>query len=170
VIVENNGYAYSTPVSRQTAAKSFVDKAPAYGVIGDRCDGNDVMAVYGKVRSVAERVRAGEGPALLEMMTYRRLGHAEHDNQHYVPAGEIESWEARDPIARFEQTIRQHGWLEEAALAEARAKAKAVIDEAREEAESSPMPDAAEAMTPVVEGLPIEAPWTRRKEPDPHRN
>jgi pyruvate dehydrogenase E1 component alpha subunit/2-oxoisovalerate dehydrogenase E1 component alpha subunit len=170
VIVENNGYAYSTPVSRQTAAKSFVDKAPAYGVIGDRCDGNDVMAVYGKVRSVAERVRAGEGPALLEMMTYRRLGHAEHDNQHYVPAGEIESWEARDPIARFEQTIRQHGWLEEAALAAAREKAKAVIDEAREEAESSPMPDAAEAMTPVFAGLPIEAPWTRRKEPDPHRN
>jgi pyruvate dehydrogenase E1 component alpha subunit/2-oxoisovalerate dehydrogenase E1 component alpha subunit len=170
VIVENNGYAYSTPVSRQTAAKSFANKAPAYGVIGDRCDGNDVFAVYGMVRKAAARVRAGEGPALLEAMTYRRLGHAEHDNQHYVPAGEIESREAKDAIARFEKTVTERGWLDETALAEASEKARAVIDEARQEAESSPMPEPAAAMTPVFADLAIDAPWTRTAEPDPHRN
>src|SRR5690606_15144837 len=102
VIVENNGYAYSTPTNRQTAAESFVDKAIGYGMPGVRADGNDVLETYAVTREAVERARAGEGPTLIELMTYRRKGHAEHDNQSYVPPGEIEQWETtNDPIARY---------------------------------------------------------------------
>ncbi len=92
VIVENNGYAYSTPTSRQTAAARLVDKAIGYGVAGIRADGNDVLEVYATTRAAVDRARAGGGVTLIELMTYRRKGHAEHDNQRYVPAGEIERW------------------------------------------------------------------------------
>ena len=102
VIVENNGYAYSTPTSRQTAAASFVDKALGYGVPGEQADGNDVLAVYDVTRRAVDRARRGEGVTLVELLTYRRKGHAEHDNQSYVPEGEIERWaRENDPIDRY---------------------------------------------------------------------
>ena len=81
VVVENNGYAYSTPTERQTLAKRFIDKAPGYGIPGERADGNDVLAVYDATRRAVERARRGEGTSMVELMTYRRKGHAEHDNQ-----------------------------------------------------------------------------------------
>src|SRR5204863_4019452 len=93
VIVENNGYAYSTPVSKQTAAKQFVDKAIGHGISGEQADGNDVHAVYDVTKGAVDRARRGEGVSLNELMTYRRKGHAEHDNQSYVPDGEIDRWE-----------------------------------------------------------------------------
>src|SRR6478672_6307228 len=80
VIIENNGYAYSTPTSKQTAAAQFVDKAIGYGCLGAQADGNDVLAVYGVTRRAVDRARAGDGVTLIELMTYRRKGHAEHDN------------------------------------------------------------------------------------------
>ena len=102
VIVENNGYAYSTPTSKQTAAKQFVDKAIGYGVPGEQADGNDVLAVYDVTKRAVDRARRGEGVTLVELMTYRRKGHAEHDNQSYVPEGEIERWEREnDPLTRY---------------------------------------------------------------------
>src|SRR5205809_973536 len=102
VIVENNGYAYSTPTSKQTAAKQFVDKAIGYGVPGERADCNDVLAVYEVTKRAVDRARRGEGMSLIELMTYRRKGHAEHDNQSYVPKGEIERWERdNDPLDRY---------------------------------------------------------------------
>src|ERR1041385_4986272 len=101
VVVENNGYAYSTPTNKQTAAKQFVDKAIGYGVPGERADGNDVLAVYDVTKRAVDHARAGKGVSLVELMTYRRKGHAEHDNQSYVPKGEIERWaEEDDPITR----------------------------------------------------------------------
>ncbi len=107
VIVENNGYAYSTPTSKQTAAKQFVDKAIGYGVPGEQADGNDVLAVYDVAKRAVDRARRGEGVTLVELMTYRRKGHAEHDNQSYVPAGEIERWEKEnDPITRYIERLR----------------------------------------------------------------
>ncbi|HUO52274.1 MAG TPA: thiamine pyrophosphate-dependent dehydrogenase E1 component subunit alpha, partial [Gemmatimonadaceae bacterium] len=93
VVVENNGYAYSTPTARQTAVKELRDKALAYGVPGVRADGNDVLAVYDVTRRAVDRARRGEGVTLVELVTYRRKGHAEHDDQRYVPDGEIEWWE-----------------------------------------------------------------------------
>src|SRR6476646_2549344 len=107
VVVENNGYAYSTPTSKQTAAARFVDKAIGYGCMGEQADGNDVLAVYGVTKRAVERARAGDGVTLIELMTYRRKGHAEHDNQSYVPDGEIERWEREnDPIARYIARLR----------------------------------------------------------------
>ncbi len=101
VIVENNGYAYSTPNTKQSAVKEFKDKALAYGIPGVRADGNDVLATYDVTRDAVDRARRGEGVSLIELMTYRRKGHAEHDNQSYVPSGEIERWEKEnDPIDR----------------------------------------------------------------------
>jgi TPP-dependent pyruvate/acetoin dehydrogenase alpha subunit len=168
VIVENNGYAYSTPVSRQTAAESFVIRARAYGIHGDRCDGNDVLSVYTMTRRAVERARAGEGASLLEVVTYRRKGHAEHDAQKYVPAGEIESWEERDPIGRYERTLLERGLASSAELDAIRSRADAEVETARIAAEASPLPDYQEALVEVYAGLEPRPHWTRLATPNPH--
>src|SRR5687767_5454499 len=108
VIVENNGYAYSTPLARQTAVSELKDKALAYGIPGVRTDGNDVLAVYDATREAVDRARRGDGAALIEVVTYRRKGHAEHDNQSYVPPGEIERWEREnDPLDRYLRVLTE---------------------------------------------------------------
>ncbi len=164
VIVENNGYAYSTPVSRQTAAESFIAKAPGYGVRAERCDGNDLFAVHAMTERAVARARAGEGASLLEVMTYRRKGHAEHDGQHYVPAGEIESWAARDPILTFEERCRAGGIVTEGDLEEVKERVRGEVEQARDEATASGLPEPEEALWPVwSEGAP-QVPWTRRKD------
>ena len=105
VVVEENGYAYSTPTRRQYAVPHFVDRAAGYGIPGVEVDGNDVLAVYEATRAAVERARSGEGVTLLVLKTYRRKGHAEHDDQRYVPVGEVERWEEQDPIARFTELL-----------------------------------------------------------------
>ena len=167
VIIENNGYAYSTPVSRQTAAESFVVRAQAYGVHGEACDGNDFFAVHAMTRRAVEHARSGAGAALLEVHTYRRLGHAEHDGQHYIPAGEIQKWEARDPIARFEQMVLSANLLDEEALTDVRDQVAREVDVARDEAEASPLPPAHEALAEVWAGIETRPPWTRTTPPNP---
>ncbi len=169
VIVENNGYAYSTPVSRQTAARSFVDRAQGYGAFGEQCDGNDVFAVYEMVRRAAERARRGEGASLLEVLTYRRKGHAEHDAQAYVPAGEIEAWEAKDPVTRYERELLERGHATQAELDVIARRVADEIEAAREEAEASPMPDPETALCEVIGGAVVARPWTRHDTPDPRR-
>src|ERR671921_2472186 len=118
VVVENNGYAYSTPTSRQTLARQFVDKAIGYGIAAEQADGNDVVATYQATKRAVDRARRGEGVTLVELTTYRRKGHAEHDNQSYVPAGEIARWEREnDPITRYLERLRGEG-VEDGALQE----------------------------------------------------
>jgi pyruvate dehydrogenase E1 component alpha subunit/2-oxoisovalerate dehydrogenase E1 component alpha subunit len=149
VIVENNGYAYSTPIERQTAAVRLVDKAAGYGVKGVRADGNDVLAVYDVTKDAVERARAGGGVTLIELMTYRRKGHAEHDNQSYIPAGEIERWaEQNDPVDRYVRQLREDG-IADAELTAVDARIERQIDEATDLAERSPMPDAEDALTGI---------------------
>src|SRR5918993_4809146 len=119
VVVENNGYAYSTPLAKQTAVKEFIDKAIGYGVPGHQADGNDVLAVYDVTKAAVDRARSGNGVTLIELMTYRRKGHAEHDNQSYVPAGEIERWAAEnDPIDRYVRVLTEREGITEGELAE----------------------------------------------------
>ena len=168
VIVENNGYAYSTPVSRQTAAASFVVRAPAYGVYGDSCDGNDVFAVYDMTSKAIAHARAGKGAALLEVRTYRRKGHAEHDAQQYVPAGEIEEWEARDPIDRYVRRVLDEAWLEQSDLDAVDDRVAREVDAAREAAEASPLPQPEQAIAEVYGDVATRRPWTRLTPPDPH--
>ncbi|MFP4624726.1 MAG: thiamine pyrophosphate-dependent dehydrogenase E1 component subunit alpha [Gemmatimonadota bacterium] len=168
VVVENNGYAYSTPTARQTAATAFVDKAAGYGVRGERADGNDVLAVYAAARRAVEHARGGGGPTLLELVTYRRKGHAEHDAQAYVPAGEIEAWESRDPLVLCERRLRERGMASESELASIRARVGAAVESARAAALASDMPAPDAAVTDVYVDDPGRVPWTRREPYDPH--
>ncbi|HEX2166445.1 MAG TPA: thiamine pyrophosphate-dependent dehydrogenase E1 component subunit alpha, partial [Longimicrobiales bacterium] len=167
VIIENNRYAYSTPVSKQTAADSFIARAPGYGVYGDSCDGNDVFAVLEMTRKAVEHARSGKGAALLEVHTYRRKGHAEHDSQQYVPPGELAEWEARDPVDRFVKRVLEEGLLTQAQMDEIDQRVTREVDEARETAEASPMPDAEGALAEVYGDGPARRPWTRLSTPDP---
>ncbi len=105
VIAENNGWAYSTPFRKQTAAKCLADRATAYGIPGVTVDGNDVIAVFEAARAAVERARSGDGPTLVEAKTYRMKGHAEHDGQSYVPREELEEWRRRDPIERYAERL-----------------------------------------------------------------
>jgi len=161
--VENNGYAYSTPTSRQTAAKQFVDKAIGYGVPGEQADGNDILAVYAATRRAVDRARRGEGVTLLEFMTYRRKGHAEHDNQSYVPKGEIERWEREnDPVARFTQRLTGEFGVATATLEAMDDRVRAEVDAATDEAEKSPPPQALDALVGVYADPPrAETLWYR---------
>jgi pyruvate dehydrogenase E1 component alpha subunit/2-oxoisovalerate dehydrogenase E1 component alpha subunit len=150
VVVENNGYAYSTPTSQQTAAERLADKAAGYGIPGVRADGNDVLEVYRVTHEAVRRAREGGGPTLLEMMTYRRKGHAEHDNQSYVPPGEIEHWAAtNDPIDRYISRLTGEFGVTPEALAAIDADVAAEVDQATDIAEASPACDGAEALLGV---------------------
>jgi pyruvate dehydrogenase E1 component alpha subunit/2-oxoisovalerate dehydrogenase E1 component alpha subunit len=147
VIVENNGYAYSTPTAKQTAAKQFVDKAIGYGVPGDQADGNDVLAVYDVTKRAVDRARAGGGVTLIELMTYRRKGHAEHDNQSYVPNGEIERWEREnDPIDRYAQRLTAEFAFDPADVDAIDERVRGEVDQATDEAERSPAPQPLDAL------------------------
>lgn len=162
VIVENNGYAYSTPTAKQSAVRAFVDKAEGYGIAGEQVDGNDVLAVYGVASQAVDRARAGGGPTLIEMLTYRRLGHAQHDDQRYVPAEEIEEWaEGNDPLDRYTATLRANGWADDDALAEIDSAIEAEIDRAVAAAESAILPDPEEALAGVYHDAVAATPWTR---------
>ncbi|MGH7518779.1 MAG: thiamine pyrophosphate-dependent dehydrogenase E1 component subunit alpha [Gemmatimonadales bacterium] len=147
VIVENNGYAYSTPTHRQTAAARFADKGIGYGVPGVRTDGNDVLEVYRVTREAVDRARGGGGVTLIELMTYRRKGHAEHDDQSYVPAGEIEQWAAtNDPLDRYAARLTGELGIEPRELEALDAGAREEVDRATQEAERSPGPEARDAL------------------------
>jgi TPP-dependent pyruvate/acetoin dehydrogenase alpha subunit len=162
VIIENNGYAYSTPLTKQTAAKQLVDKAIGYGVAGEQADGNDVIATYEVTKRAVDRARSGGGVTVIELITYRRKGHAEHDNQSYVPAGEIDRWASEnDPIDRYVKVLLGEGF-DKTALNSIDARVKEAVDSATDEAEASPMPDPTDALTGVYADPPAIAPlWFR---------
>lgn len=163
VVMENNGYAYSTPTTKQTAAKQLMDKAIGYGVPGVRADGNDVLEAYRVTRDAVARARAGEGVTLVELMTYRRKGHAEHDNQSYVPPGEIEQWAtSNDPLDRYQEALTTTYRFEPTALASVDARVQAEVDAATDLAEQSGPPEPADALEGVYAD-PARAPvlWYR---------
>ena len=163
VVVENNGYAYSTPLSMQTAVKDLKDKALAYGIPGEQADGNDVLATYEVTKRAVDRARRGEGVTLIELITYRRKGHAEHDNQSYVPPGEIEKWETgNDPVARYMRVLLENEGFTQAELDETDARVQREIDAATDEAERSPMPDPLDALVGIYADPPaLEPLWFR---------
>src|SRR4051812_5594279 len=163
VIVENNGYAYSTPTTKQTASASFTDKALGYGIPGVRADGNDVVATYQVTKEAVDRARGGGGVTLVELMTYRRKGHAEHDNQSYVPAGEIDRWaRENDPVDRYVTELRSKRGVSAEELARIDGRVKAEIDAATDEAERSPVPEPRDALRGVYADPPeVPALWYR---------
>ena len=143
-VLENNQYAYSTPLDKQFAVDP-VERAAAYGFVGVTVDGNDAEAMFEAARAARERALAGDGPTLIEAVTMRMHGHAAHDDMKYVPKEQVEQWRKRDPIERQEARLRSLG----VDVDELRAALKTEIDAAAEEALASPMPDPATAVDGV---------------------
>ena len=160
-VLENNQYAYSTPLDKQFAVDP-VERAAAYGFVGETVDGNDAEAVFEAARAARERALAGGGPTLIEAVTMRMHGHAAHDDMKYVPKEQVEAWRKRDPIDRQEARLRDAGVDVEAL----RSEIKAEIDAATEEALAAPMPDPSAAVDGVFcpgEAEPLgdgQAPWS----------
>ncbi|HSD81007.1 MAG TPA: thiamine pyrophosphate-dependent dehydrogenase E1 component subunit alpha [Solirubrobacteraceae bacterium] len=139
-VLENNQYAYSTPLDQQFAVDP-VERAAAYGFPGAKVDGNDAEAMFDATRAARERALAGEGPTLLEAVTMRMHGHAAHDDMKYVPKEQVEEWRRKDPIDRQTARLIEAG-VDVDAL---RAEVTAEIDAATQEALAMPMPDPATA-------------------------
>lgn len=140
LILENNQWAYSTPVRRQVPIENLADRAKAYGIFSYIVDGNDPVAVYSTSKEAVERARAGEGPILIEAKTFRRRGHAQHDPAEYVPAEQREYWEKRDPITLYEKFLTGEKILDAKGKKEIEDKINALLEKEREFAENSPMP------------------------------
>jgi TPP-dependent pyruvate/acetoin dehydrogenase alpha subunit len=135
-VLENNQYAYSTPLEQQFAVDP-VERAAAYGFPGVSVDGNDPEAMFEAVRVARDRALAGDGPTMIEAVTMRMHGHAAHDDMKYVPKEKVEEWRKKDPIDRQEKRLRDLG-VDTDAL---RAEVTAEIDAATEEALAMPLPD-----------------------------
>jgi pyruvate dehydrogenase E1 component alpha subunit/2-oxoisovalerate dehydrogenase E1 component alpha subunit len=152
VIAEHNHYAYSTPTSLQTAVRDLAEKAAGYGIPAHIVDGNDVVACYEVTRQAAEYARRGGGAVLIEAKTYRRKGHAEHDDQRYIAPGEIEWWEKNnDPIDRYERYLLDCNLATKEKLDEIVEGVVREIDEDCAWAESSPMPEGEQAVYGVFD-------------------
>jgi len=161
-VLENNQYAYSTPLSLQFAVDP-VERARSYGFPGVRVDGNDVEAVFEATRQARERALAGGGATLIEAITMRMHGHAAHDDMRYVPDELLARWRERDPIERQERKLVALGVDVEALSAEVLKE----VDAAAEAALAMPMPDVATVASGVfcdgeAEALGDgKAPWSR---------
>lgn len=151
IIAEHNAYAYSTPTRQQTAVEHLAEKAHGYGIPGYIVDGNDVVACYETMRRGVEYARAGNGSVIIEAKTYRRKGHAEHDNQRYLPEGELAMWERRDPLDRFHRHLLTHGIAAAERLDEITGEVEALINEEVAAIENSPLPEPEQAAYDVYD-------------------
>jgi TPP-dependent pyruvate/acetoin dehydrogenase alpha subunit len=139
-ICENNQYGMSGPVDKMSSVKPLAVRAGAYGMPGASVDGNDVLAVYQVVRQAVERAREGEGPSLVENVTYRWRGHSKSDRNVYRTQEEIESWKMRCPIQRFKRALVAAGVMSRERVEAIDQEASASIDRAAEEALTFPEP------------------------------
>ena len=146
IVAEHNGYAYSTPTSKQMRILNLADRAKAYGIPSEIVDGNDVMAVWAAARRATDRARAGGGPTLIEAKTFRLRGHAAHDNQSYVPKELLEQWRKRDPIEHFEKELLHKNVATAAEIEEVNNRANALLEEDLAWTESQPPPAPEEAI------------------------
>ena len=138
--VNNNAYAYSTPMELQMAVPDVAVRAEGYGIPGEIVDGNDILAVYESARSAIDRARSGEGPSLIEYKTFRMTGHSAHDDAGYVPPELFEEWKKKDPIVRFEKQLLKDGVLTPEKVDEMQAECVKIIDDAVDWAEQQPYP------------------------------
>lgn len=143
LVIENNGYAYSTPNNLEFSVEQLSDRAKGYGIPGETVDGNDVRAVMEAVGKAVEHARSGKGPAIVECKTFRVRGHSEADQASYVPDALRKEWLAKDPIKRFEAYLSEQGMLTAEQKATIEAQVKATVDDAVRFAEQSPEPDGA---------------------------
>ena len=154
-VCENNHWAISVPVECQTASKTFADKAIAYGMPGVRVDGNDVLAVYQAAREARERALGGDGPTLIESVTFRIGPHSSSDDPKRYQAPELlEAWKKKDPIARFQTYLKGRKIWTEAWEKELTDSINAEIGAAVEAAEQTPAPGVDTMFDDVYEALP----------------
>jgi acetoin:2,6-dichlorophenolindophenol oxidoreductase subunit alpha len=139
-IIENNLYGEYTPLRETTPLDDLADRAKAHAMPGVVVDGQDIDAVYAAVSDAVARGRAGEGPSLLEMKTYRYRGHSRTDPAKYRPEGELESWKARDPIAILGERLAEAGLLDADQQLLLRDDAQQLVDETAEAAKVAPYP------------------------------
>jgi pyruvate dehydrogenase E1 component alpha subunit len=136
----NNQWAISTPRSRQTASPTISQKAEAYGFPGVQVDGNDILAVHAAVSEALDRARAGNGPTLIEAVTYRMGHHTTSDDAtRYRPEEDLKAWEPRDPLRRFQIYLRDKGLWDDASAKAAEDTSTQAVDQAVAEAESRPI-------------------------------
>ncbi len=152
---QNNQWAISVPLARQTASQSIAVKAQAYGFPGVRVDGNDILAVISATRTAIERARRGEGPTLVEAVTFRMGGHSSSDDPtRYRDAALVAEWERRDPLARFRTWLQAGRLLAEGEEARWTQEVNDEIGAALQEAESLPPPPIESMFTDVYKDMP----------------
>jgi acetoin:2,6-dichlorophenolindophenol oxidoreductase subunit alpha len=148
-VCENNLYMEYTPIASVTAvAQPAADRAPAYGLPAEVVDGNDVVAVLEATSKAVDRARAGNGPTIIEALTYRQYGHSRSDPAKYRPQEEVDRWLKRDPLTLLADRLRGDGVAEEA-IEERRKRAQDAVAAAVEAAKAAPPPDEATAFTDV---------------------
>ena len=150
VIGEYNHYAYSTPASKQFAVQDLAEKAKGYGIPAVTVDGNDVLAVYEATKYAVDRSRRGKGVHFVEVKTYRRKGHAEHDDQSYQPKDEIERWaKENDPVDRYVKQLLTNDWADEQDLKDIDDTVRDEIDQATDACVNEPLPEPESALPGV---------------------
>lgn len=160
-LLRNNGWAISVPSDRQTASRTFAEKSLAYGIKNTRCDGNDILAVYRCVSEAVERAASGDGPHLVELLTYRMGGHSTSDDPRaYCPESELDAWRKVDPLLRARAYLESQGaWSEkdeQASIETIREELKQCVDQA----EATALP----ATATMFEDVYAEQPWHLREQ------
>lgn len=145
LIIENNQYAYSTPLSKQSLVEHLSDRALGYGIPGLTIDGTDVLGVFRTCRDAVARARRGEGPSIVESVTMRMHGHAAHDTAWYVPKDLFTQWKKKDPVEAYEKFLTSGGVLSEAKRESIARRVQQEIEDAIRFAEESPYPPPEEA-------------------------
>lgn len=148
LVIENNQYAYSTPLANQTHNKKLSDRALGYGIPGETVDGTDIEAVYDATMKAVEFARAGKGASIIETVTMRMRGHAEHDGFEYVPKDLIAEWGKKDPVVKTAELLIKKG-SSKAEIEKIEQDAKSEIEEAVAYANELPPPDPEEAFKNV---------------------
>ena len=156
-VCENNQYGMSTSTERSTAVKRISQRAVAYDMPGVTVDGNEFAAVAQAAADAVDRARSGQGPSLLECLTYRHRGHSKSDRNRYRTKEEIEAWIARDPIGRFEQTLLSLGLIDDAQIEALVAAVAQEIDSAIDYAKESPAPELSSLTSFVYTQAPGES-------------
>ncbi len=164
-VIENNQWAYSTPVARQVPIRDLADRAKAYGIQSYIVDGNDVVAVYETTKKAVDQCRAGDGPVIIESKTMRMRGHAQHDPAEYVPKEMFEYWKARDPLTRYEKYLTENKFWDTKSRKEIETRIDRELTEDLATAESGAFPPAELAEQGVYcDGChTIVADWKRPK-------
>ena len=140
-LCQNNGYAISMPIEKQTASDGFAVKGEAYGIPGVVVDGNDLLAVRQVTSEAVARARAGDGPTLIEAQTFRMGGHSTSDDPtRYVPKELVEEWEKKDPVPRFEAYLASRGLWKEGDHESIYAECMSEVKEAADAAQATPGP------------------------------